>query len=185
MPILKKGLLISASLLLGACSLFNVQDKVEDQSALENANTYRWKSEAIAKPDSLNSNQYLIDQHLRKSVNQIMTEKGYQLTQDSADLYVDYSYKLKPIVVAEQPEVSEASISFSRDTGITQSNADMGTSTTSLKAKFTIEILGNDQTSKAYSVTTDTKDLGHENIEDVYGHIDDLTSKMKKALPEK
>ncbi|MFC3153499.1 hypothetical protein ACFOEK_20840 [Litoribrevibacter euphylliae] len=170
---------------LSACSLFSVQSELKDKDAFVQANTYAWRSKAIPKSSSSDSKPYKVDQKIRTSVNDVMSEKGYQLVESDADLYLDYRYKIAPMVVAEQPEVSEASISISRDSGITRQNANVGTSQISYSARFTLTVFKEDKKTTAYDVSFKSDDIQHDSQKDIDKHISDLTRRMKRTIPAK
>jgi len=186
MSAVKHGFLFLSFALLTACAITGVKTDSFNKEAFEQAATFAWKSAAIPKTNDQAHTQYDIDQKIRSSLNDLMIEKGYALsTSDTADLYVDYDYKLEPIIVAEQPEVSEASISYSRDTGLTKSRADEGTKTVTLKAVFSINFFDQTKEDKALTVFTRSQDLEHESQADKFGIIDRLIRRVKLAVPSK
>lgn len=170
---------------LNACSLFSVQSELKDKDAFTHASTYAWRSKAIPKDANADSKPYKVDQKVRTSVNTVMTDKGYQLVDSDADLYLDYRYKISPMVVAQPPEVSEASIRFSRDSGLTKQDADMGSSQLSYAARFTLTVFKEDKKSTAYNVSFESKDIQHDSQQDIEEHINSLTRRMQRTIPSK
>jgi len=186
MSAVKHGFLFLSFALLTACAITGVKTDSFNEEAFEQAKTFVWKSAPIPKTNKQTHAQYDIDQKMRSSINKVMIDKGYTLsTSDTADLYVDYDYKLEPTIVAEQPDVSEASISYSRDTGLTKSRADEGTQTVTLKAVFSINFFDQTKKEKALTVFTRSKDLEHESQADKFGIIDRLIHRVKMVVPSK
>ncbi|GLQ33296.1 DUF4136 domain-containing protein [Litoribrevibacter albus] len=177
--------LVTTLLSLTACSLFSVTSELKSEEAFTQATSYAWRSKPIPERTTGDTKAYRVDQRVRASVDELMSKKGYQLTDSSADLYVDYDYKIKPMVVVEQPDVSEASISFSRDSGITKQRADMGTSQMSYSARFTLTIFQDDTQTPAYEVTFNSQDIEHDSMKDINQHIDRLSRRMNHTIPSK
>jgi hypothetical protein len=185
-----KKLLASASLIalfmsISACSLFSVTSELKDESAFAQAQTYAWRSKAIPTSANKGSKPQSVDQKVRTAANEVMTAKGYQLVTDDADLYLDYKYKITPTVVAEQPESAEASISFSRDKGLTKQNANTGTSNITYSAEFMLEIFNQDKRSQVYKASFTSKDIEHDTSKDIDKHIKQLTRRMQLTIPQK
>lgn len=185
-----KKLFASASLIalfmsVSACSLLSTSSEMKDESAFTQAQTYAWRSKAIPTSGTKESKPQSVDQKVRSATDDVMTAKGYQLVTDNADLYLDYKYKITPTVVAEQPESAEASISFSRDTGLTKQNANPGTSSITYSAKFMLEIFRQDKHSQVYEASFTSKDIEHDTSKDIDKHIKQLTRRMQLTIPQR
>lgn len=181
MPKLRIVFLTLSLLSITGCAILGLNPDLLDRNAFVKAKTYSWKSPEIKKKSGVFDKQYQLDQKVRADVNKLMNLKGYQLSEPPTDLYTDYDYKIIPVNVAEQAENAEASISFSKSSGINTSRVNEGSSSISLSAELSILIYDRTKKKLAYSSKASNLDVEQQ---EMTGAIQSLIRKAQRSIPK-